>query len=262
MSEQISANGISMAYALDGPADAPVVMFSTSLMCDHNMWSKQVDDLTSKYRVLRYDTRGHGGSEASPGPYTLDLLADDAAALLAALGIEYAHFVGLSLGGFIGQALACRHPGAVSSLVLCDTACHMPPESMWDERIETARSEGMEPFPEIMVQRWFTQGFRDANPHKMESIKTMIRRTSVDGMVGCCHAAKKMNHAPILKDIAAPTLVMVGEHDPGTPVSAAKVLHDGITGSELRLIDDAAHLSNVEQPKQFNAALLDFLSRH
>ncbi len=192
----------------------------------------------------------------------MELLADDAASLLAALDIESAHFVGLSLGGFIGQALACRHPAAVASLVLCDTACQMPPESMWDERIDTALSKGMEPFPEIMVQRWFTDSFRETSPHELEPVRAMVRGTSVDGMVGCCHAAKKMDHAPILKDIAAPTLVIVGEHDPGTPVSAARVLHDGIAGSELRIIDDAAHLTNIEQPDQFNVALLDFLSRH
>ena len=262
MSEHISANGISMAYALDGPADAPTVMFSTSLMCDYRMWDKQVAALAPDYRVLRYDTRGHGRSEATTGPYTLDLLADDVAALLAALDIKTAHFVGLSLGGFIGQALAYRHPDAVASLVLCDTACQMPPESMWDERIDMAQSKGMDPFPEIMVQRWFTDGFREAKSHELEPVRAMVGGTSVDGMVGCCHAAKKMDYAPILKYITAPTLVMVGEHDPGTPVSAAKVLHEGIAGSELRIIDDAAHLTNIEQPEQFNGALLDFLNPH
>ncbi len=262
MSEQLSANGISTAYALDGAADAPVVMFSTSLMCNHTMWDKQVGPLTSSYRVLRYDTRGHGGSEATGGPYTMDLLADDAASLLAALGIDQVHFVGLSLGGFVGQALACKYPAAVKTLVLCDTACQMPPESMWDERIDTVLSKGIEAFPEIMVQRWFTEGFREANPHEIEPVREMVRGTSVDGMVGCCHAAKKMDHAPILKDITAPTLVIVGEHDPGTPVSAARVLHDGIAGSELCIIDNAAHLTNIEQSDQFNTVLLDFLNRH
>ena len=262
MCAQIQTNGISMAYALEGPSDAPVIMFSTSLMCDHRMWEKQASALVPTYRVLRYDTRGHGGSEATSGEYSMDLLADDAASLLSALGIERVHFVGLSLGGFIAQALTLRHPDTIASLVLCDTACHMPPESIWDDRIEMARSKGVDPFAEIMVNRWFTEGFRNANPLEMEPVQAMIRGTSVDGFVGCCHAAKKMNFASALGGIAKPTLVVVGEHDPGTPVSAARVLHEGIRGSELCIIDDAAHLTNIEKPEEFNAALTEFLGRH
>jgi 3-oxoadipate enol-lactonase len=262
MSPQIQANEISMAYSLDGPEDAPVVMFSTSLMCDHRMWEKQASALVPSYRVLRYDTRGHGGSEATSGEYTMDLLADDAASLLKALGIERVHFVGLSLGGFIGQALTLRHPDIVASLVLCDTACHMPPESMWDDRVGLMRSKGVEPFAEIMVDRWFTEKFRETSPHELEPVKAMIRATSADGFVGCCHAAKNMNFASALGGITKPTLVVVGEHDPGTPVSAARVLHEGIKGSELCIIDDAAHLTNIEKPDEFNAALTKFLWRH
>ena len=261
MSEQISANGITMTYALDGPSDGPVVMFSATMMCTHTIWDKQVAALVPEYRVLRYDTRGHGGSEATTGPYTLDLLADDAVALLKALNIDAAHFVGLSLGGFIGQALACRHPGAVASLVLCDTACQMPPESMWDDRIEAVRREGVGSFPELMVKRWFTDAYRDANPHEMDPIKKMIGAMSIDGMIGCCHAVKNMNNAPILKNIKSPTLIIVGEHDISTPLAAAEVLHSGIKGSELRIIEGAAHVTNFEQPERFNAALLEFLNR-
>ena len=261
MSAHIQANGISMAYTLDGPADAPVVMFSTSLMCDHRMWEKQVAALVPAHQVLRYDTRGHGGSEATSGAYTMDLLADDASSLLLALGIERVHFVGLSLGGFIAQALALGYPDAVASLVLCGTACHMPPESIWDDRIEMARTKGLDPFAKIMINRWFTESFRDANPHEMEPVQAMILGTSVDGLVGCCHAAKMMNFAAALNDITAPTLVVVGEHDPGTPVSAARVLHEGIGKSELRIINDAAHLTNIEKPDAFNGVLTEFLAR-
>ena len=259
---QIQTNGISMAYALDGPIDAPVVMFSTSIMCDTHMWKYQVAALASSYRVLRYDTRGHGGSEATSGAYTMDLLADDAASLLSTLGIEKAHFVGLSLGGFIGQALTLRHPDTVTSLVLCDTACHMPPESIWDDRIKLAYSDGVEPFAEIMVSRWFTQKFCESFPLELEPIKAMIRGTSVDGFVGCCHAAKNMNFKSALSGIVKPTLVVVGEHDPGTPVSAANVLHEKIKGSELCIINDAAHLTNIEKPDEFNNALTKFLDSH
>ncbi len=261
MKTQVQANGISMTYVLDGPDEAPVVMFSTSLMCNHRMWEKQVTALIPEYRVLRYDTRGHGESEMTQGAYTMDLLADDVVALLEALEVRSVNFVGLSLGGFIGQALALKHPEVVSSLVLCDTACHMPPASIWDERIMTAKTSGLEPFSKIMVERWFTEDFRDANPQEIKSVQEMIRGTSVDGLVGCCHAAKCMNFVDQLKDIEAPTLVIVGEHDPGTPVSAAMVLHEGIKESEFCIIKNAAHLTNIEKPNQFNSALIEFLSR-
>ena len=262
MSQQIFANGITMTYALDGPSNAPVVMLSSTMMCTHTIWDKQVAALVPEFRVLRYDTRGHGGSDATPGPYTLELLADDAVALLDGLNIDTAHFVGLSLGGFIGQVLAWKHPGAVASLVLCDTACQMPPESMWDDRIKTVRREGVGSFPELMVKRWFTDAYRDANQYEMESIKKMIGAMSIDGMIGCCHAVKNMNNAPILKNIKSPTLIMVGEHDISTPLVVAEVLHSGIKGSELRIIEGAAHVTNFEQPERFNVALLDFLNRN
>lgn len=250
-----------MTYALDGPSDAPVVMFSATMMCNHTIWDKQVAALSRDYRVLRYDTRGHGGSEATTGAYSLELLADDVAALLEAIDIETVHFVGLSLGGFIGQVLACRHPSIVASLILCDTAYQMPPESMWNERIETVRNEGVQSFPELMVQRWFTRAYHDSNPHEMKPIKTMIANMSVDGMIGCCHAVKNMNNKPLLKDVKTPALIIVGEHDVSTPVAVAEELHKRIAGSEFCVIKDAAHLTNFEQPEQFNDTLIKFLNR-
>lgn len=256
----VSANGIDMAYALDGPPNAPVVMFSATMMCHYTIWDKQVEKLATDYRVLRYDTRGHGGSDATTGAYTLNLLADDVASLLEALDIESVHFVGLSLGGFIGQVLTCRHPSIIESLVLCDTASQMPPKSMWDERIELVHREGVKSFPELMVQRWFTETYRDANPHEMEPIKKMIAEMSIDGMIGCCHAVKNMNNESLLKDISVPTLIIVGEHDVSTPVSVAETMHKYISNSELCIIKNAAHVSNFEQPEQFNSALLKFFS--
>lgn len=261
MASTIVANGIRMAYALEGPADAPVVMFSNSFLTDHRMWDRQVPAFTRRYRVLRYDTRGHGDTEATPGRYSMSLLVADAVALLDALGIEKVNFVGLSMGGMIGQLFATRHPDRVLSLTLCDTACHMPPESMWDDRIRLATTEGVAAFVRPMTERWLSDRFRIEHPAVVDAIGRMIVRTHLDGLIGCAHAIKKMNHADILAGIEARTLIVVGEDDTGTPVSASRYLHEAIEGSRMVVIPQARHLPNFEQPEIFDRTLLDFLDR-
>src|SRR5437870_1806066 len=216
----VTANGIRMHYALEGPAGAPVVTLSHSLAARLEMWEPQVKALAGRWRVLRYDTRGHGGSDAPAGPYTLDELAEDARALLGALGISTTHWVGLSMGGMIGQTLALKAPELFASLVLCDTTSRVPPEAkpQWEERIRTADTEGMESLVEPTLGRWFTPPFRERQPE-------------------------------------------VVERDPGTPVAAARLLHERIKGSELVVLKSASHLSNPEQPELFSGALTDFLGR-
>lgn len=258
----ILANGIAMAYRLDGPTDAPVVMLSNSLLTDFGMWDRQIDALTARFRLLRYDTRGHGGTQATAGGYTMDLLADDAVALLDALRIDRTHFVGLSLGGMIAQRVASRRPERVRALVLCDTACHMPPESAWNDRIALAQSTGTAAFIGPMTERWLTAPFRERHPEVLAQLGTMIARTAVDGLVGCATAIRDMSQRDILAAISAPTLVIVGEHDVGTPVAAARVLEESIRGAELRIIANAAHLPNIEQTAAFNTAVVDFLATH
>src|SRR5262245_40271139 len=159
---QMSVNGININYTLDGPVTGPVVMLSNSLASNLTMWDPQMPVLMSRYRVLRYDTRGHGGTEAPAGPYTLETQAEDARALLHTLGIPQVHFVGLSMGGMIGQMLGLECPELVQSLVLCDTMSRVPPEAkpLWEERIHTAHTQGMEPLVEPTVARWFTAPFR------------------------------------------------------------------------------------------------------
>ena len=261
MTSHVTANGISIHYALSGPEDGPVVMLSNSLMSNFTMWDPQMAALTERYRVLRYDTRGHGGTEATEGPYTIEQLAADAKALLDALGIDSIHYVGLSLGGFIGQRLAVDHPSLIRSLSLCDTACHMPPESLWNERIEAAETEGIESLVAGTLDRWFTEPFHSSGKDAIDKVRQMIRGTSVQGYVGCARAIRDMNQMDLLAKIAAPTVVIVGENDPATPVAASKVLRDGIAGSSLVVLKNAAHLSNIEQAAAFNAALVGFLSR-
>ena len=256
----IAANGIRVRYQLEGPSGAPVVMLSNSLLTDYGMWDLQMPALTRRFRVLRYDSRGHGGTEATPGAYTMDLLAADAVGLLDALALARVHFVGLSLGGMIAQLMASRYGGRLLSVALCDTACQLPPKAAWDERIALAQTQGTGGFVRPMTERWLTAGYRERHPEVVERLGAMISRTSVDGLVGCAQAIRDMDHASLLGAISAPTLIIVGEHDVGTPVTAAQVLNRGIQGSKLVVIKDAAHLPNIEQQAAFDAALTDFLA--
>lgn len=257
----ITVNGISVHYTFDGPALAPVVTLSNSLSSNLSMWDPQVPALASRYRILRYDTRGHGGTEAPAGPYSLDDLAEDVRALLHVLGITRTHFVGLSMGGMIGQILGIKYPQMLQSLVLCDTMSRVPTEAkpMWDERIHTAQTRGMEPLVESTLARWFTEPFRQTGALALDQVRTMIRTTPARGYAGCCHAIAALNLTDQLKQISLPTLIIVGEDDPGTPVAASRVIHEQIDGSELVILTSAAHLSNLEQPEAFNQALVAFL---
>ena len=262
MTTKIAANGIEMNYRFDGPADAPVLMMSNSLLTDYGMWDFQMPALAAKYRVLRYDSRGHGGTQATPGPYSMELLVADVVGLLDALSLRKVHFLGLSMGGMIAQRLAAKHGDRLLSLSLCDTACQMPDTAAWDSRIALAQAKGTGAFTGPMTERWLTHGYRDAHPEVVAKLGTMISRTAVDGLVGCANAIKTMDHLALLPAIAAPTLVVVGELDVCTPVAAARVLQQGIRGAKLEVIAGAAHLPNVEQTQTFDRIVLDFLSRH
>lgn len=259
--ETADIGGCRIAFRFDGPADAPVIVLSNSLSSNLSMWDDQIAALAAHYRVLRYDQRGHGQSAVTPGPYSFELLADDVHALLSQLGIGPVHFVGLSMGGMTGQTLGVRYPDMVKSLVLCDTSAHMPPPEMWDERIALARNAGMAATSDATLARWFTASFHAARPDAIDRVRQMIETTPVEGYAGCCMAIREMNQIATLPLIAAPTCVIVGAEDPSTPVSASELIHREIGGSQLVIIEDAAHLSNIEKPAAFNAALLNFLSR-
>ena len=259
----ITVNGISVHYTLEGPASGPVITMSNSLASNLSMWEPQMPVLTSRYRVLRYDTRGHGGTEATAGPYSLDELSEDVRALLRALGITRTHFIGLSMGGMIGQIIAIKYPQMLQSLVLCDTMSRVPTEAkpMWDDRIHTAETGGMEPLVEPTLARWFTEPFRQKGSPGLDQVRTMIRSTPPRGYTGCCHAIAALNLTDHLKAITLPTLIIVGEDDPATPVAASHVIHEQVRGSELVILKSAAHLSNLEQPEAFNQALTAFLPK-
>ncbi len=258
------ANGIGIHYELHGREGAPWLVLSHSLACSVRMWDEQIAALQDKYRILAFDTRGHGGSEAPAGPYTLELLADDLKALLDRLHIARPHFCGLSLGGMIGQTSALKYPGVFQTLTLADTTSRIPAEAwpLWQERIATAETKGMGPLAQPTLERWFTESFRKSNPAGVERIRKLILDTPVSGYVGCCHAIPKIDLTARLKEIRCPILVIVGKDDPGTPVAMAKEIHDHAPGSKLVIIPDAAHLSNIEQPAAFNRALEEFLGRN
>lgn len=258
---KIRANGININYEIAG--NGPWVMLSHSLACNLHMWDEQMAALTRKYKVLRYDTRGHGQSEAPAGAYTLEQLADDAHGLLAALGVKQTHWVGLSMGGMIGQTFALKYPGVFKSLTLADTTSRYPAEAapVWADRIKTAETQGLGAIVDGTLTRWFTEPYRKSNPPALARVGDSIRATPVAGFVGCCHAIPKINLTHRLKEIACPALVIVGEQDPGTPVAMAREIHHALPGSELVIIPSAAHLSNIEQAQAFTAALLGFLDR-
>jgi len=258
---KLKANGIEINYEIEG--DGPVVTFSHSLACNLSMWDEQARALRGRYRVLRYDTRGHGQTSAPVGAYTLDQLAADLKALLDGLGIGAIHFVGLSMGGMIGQVFALQHPAMVQSLALCDTTSRYAPgaAAVWEDRIRTVTAKGMEPMVAPTLERWFTAPFRARHREMMERVGAMIRATPAPGYVGCCHALPKIDVTDGLHEVRCPALVIVGEEDPGTPVDMARAIHAALPTAELAVLTRASHLSNLEQPAEFNRVLAGFLDK-
>ncbi len=258
---KVRANGITLHYTVEGRG--PWLLMNHALGCDGGMWDAQAKWLSNRFTVLRPDTRGHGTSEAPPGPYDFDMLAADALALLDALQVARVHWLGLSLGGMIGQALALAHPERIASLVLADTSSRYPPEveAVWAERIRLVREQGMAAIVDATLERWFTAPFRQARPDIMQRIGGMIRTTPVAGYTGCGAAIPRLNFTDRLRTLSCPALVIVGEADTGTPPEMAHAIRDAIPGAELITLRSAAHLSNIEQTAAFNGALDRFYSR-
>jgi 3-oxoadipate enol-lactonase len=261
---QLNANGIDIHYEISGRKEASVVMLSHSLGSSMGMWDPQLTPLEEQFQVLRYDIRGHGSSDVPPGAYNLEQLAEDVIALLNALSIDRVHWVGLSMGGMIGQCLALNYPERLKTIVLCDTAARIPDEAqpVWQERIDTARRMGMQALVEDTLKRWFTASFLARNPPALESIRRQFLETAVDGYVGCSEAIRNLNYLDELDRIHLPTLIIVGEDDPGTPLASAEAMQQRISGSRLVVLPSAAHLSSIEQSAPFNSALLAFLEEH
>ncbi|MBC2660162.1 3-oxoadipate enol-lactonase [Novosphingobium flavum] len=250
-------DGASIAWSLEGPEDRPVLMLSNSLGTSMAMWEPQLPRFAERFRVLRYDTRGHGRSWVSPGDYSLDRLGRDAVELLDALAIDAADFCGLSLGGMTGQWLGVFAPERVKRLVLANTSAYMGPPAVWQDRIHRVRGEGMAAIADAVVARWFTAGFQGAAG--AARVRTGLLATSPVGYSACCAAIRDMDLRPLVHLIHTPTLIISGLQDPATPPEHAMSLHEQIAGSTLVSLD-ASHLSNVEQPAAFADAVLAFLA--
>ncbi len=256
-------NGISINYRVDGENGEWLVL-SNSLSSNHTMWDAEAEVWSRDYRVLRYDTRGHGDSEATQAPYTLDLLIGDVTGLMDEIGIETAHYVGLSLGGMTGLGFALKAPERLKTLTVCDARADAPAafRNAWDDRIALLREKGMEAIVEPTIERWFTPAFRAGNPDILEKVRGMIRGTSDEGYIGCGRAIQNLYYLPRLGEIGVPTLFVAGAQDMATPPDAVEAMHQAVPGSQYALIDPAGHLSNIENPDPFMAAVGGFLKAH
>jgi 3-oxoadipate enol-lactonase len=250
--------GARIHYEIEGPEDGPVLLLSNSLGTDLGMWSPQIPSLAARYRVLRYDSRGHGRSEAPEGPYTIDMLGQDAVAVLDAAGVKRALFCGLSKGGMVGQWLGVNAPNRVGRLVLANTAAFIGAPEVWNQRIETVRAQGMAAIVPGVIDRWFTKPFQERAPDSVARIRDMLLATDPEGYAACCAAVRDMDQRQTIGAIRVPTLVIAGRHDLATSPDQGRLIADTVPGARFLELD-AAHLSNIEAEAAFTRALLEFL---
>jgi 3-oxoadipate enol-lactonase len=246
-------------HVVTGPPDAPVLVLSNSLGSSLAMWDPQAGALAERFRLVRYDTRGHGGSPVPDGPYTIDHVGQDALALLDHLGIERAHWVGLSLGGMTGMWLAINAPERLDRLVLLCTSAQLGPPEGWRERAETVRAQGTEAVADAGVGRWLTERFREENPETADWLRDMIAATPDAGYAAGCAVIEHMDLTAGLAGISAPTLVIAGAQDPATPPEHGERIAAAVPGARLEVLDPAGHLANVEQPETVTRLILDHL---
>lgn len=251
-------DGCAIAFDYRPVEGGPVLIFSPSLGTTMDLFEPQVDALGDRYSILRYDPRGHGASDVPAGGYSLDRLGRDVVELLDHLGIERAHFAGVSLGGMVGQWLGYRAPDRLNRLILANTSAYMGPPAGWASRISAVSAHGMAALTDAVIERWFTAEFQHAHPTRVDHARAMLLATDPQGYAGCSAAIRDMDLRPTARCIAVPTLVIGGLRDPATPPEHAHFLAEAI--ADARLVElEAAHLANLEQPFAFNAAVADFL---
>jgi 3-oxoadipate enol-lactonase len=260
----VSGGVTDIHHVVEGPASAPPVLLVHPLGVTHRLWDATAAALRDRYRVVRYDVRGHGRSAAPPGPYTLAQMADDAARLLDRLDIDAVHFVGMSMGGCVAMAFALAHPARVRSLVLCDTtACYGPAVApMWADRIRVAETAGMTAdLVERTMAIWFSPAYRATHKDVVDRVAAMLAASDPRGYAAAIRAIGWADHRDAISAIHAPTLVVVGEKDPGTPVAMAREIADRIAGARLVVLPGARHCSPVEAADAFHRELRGFLER-
>jgi len=257
---KIKANGITFNYDVTGIDGAPWLIFSNSLATNLHMWDQQAADLKNSFRILRYDQRGHGQTEAPAGRYTFELLVADVIALMDALGVARAHWCGVSMGCATGMGLVQKHPGRFDRMVLCDNPGRSSPEThrQWEERIAVAQKDGMAALLESTMQRWFPPETLKANPPHMDIIRRMILATPINGFIGCSAALGDHDFRPLMPQVKNPVLYMTGEKD-GHNAAAMKVMQQELPGSQYIVLPGAGHISNMDQPALFTKALREFL---
>ncbi len=259
---KVEANGISFNCRIDGAADAPWITFSNSLATDLSMWDDQAEAFAKDFHIFRYDTRGHGGTDAPEGPYSFELLAADVLALWDAVGIDKSHFVGLSLGGMAGIELALSSPGRLLSLAACDcrAVANDGFKAMWASIIPVVREQGVGAVVGTTLERWLSADWRQDHADKVKSIERMIAGTPREGYIGCVGAVSDLDYLRRLGEVSVPTLFLGGAQDPGAPVAEMDEMHAALPGSQRAIIDPAAHLANIENPDDFNAAIAAFVN--
>jgi 3-oxoadipate enol-lactonase len=256
---KIKANGITFHCEIGGREGAPWLVFSNSLMTNLSMWDEQADTFGRDFRILRYDQRGHGGTDAPEGKYSFDILTADVIALFDALRIERAHFVGLSMGGMTAISLLEKHSGRLDKVVACDCGPASTPQSaqQWSERIALAQEKGMDALVEPTMGRWFAPEFLAANKAVADKVRAMIRTTPLNGFIGCAYALSDFDLRPGLAAIKTPPLFLCGSKD--ASLAGTKALNANLPGSRFIEIPDAGHISNMENPQPFTRALREFL---
>ncbi len=255
----VEVEGARLNYRFDGPDDAPILLLSNSLGTDLAMWTPQIAEFARRFRVLRYDSRGHGASAVTQGPYSIERLGRDALGLLQGLGIQRANVCGLSLGGMVGMWLGTHAPARVAKLLLANTAARIAPPELWNTRIESVRKGGMNAIANGVLARWFTPAFAERAPEEVERIRRMLTGANADGYCACCAAVRDMDQRETVAHVRAPTLVIAGTSDIATPPADGRFLAETIAGARYVEVA-AAHLSNIEAADRFTEAALDFLT--
>jgi 3-oxoadipate enol-lactonase len=254
----VDADGCPIHVQVEGAERAPVLMLSNSLGTNLHMWDPQVALLTRHFRLLRYDSRGHGRSGVPKGPYSIERLGRDVVTVLDALGIERVHWCGLSMGGMVGQWLGANAPGRINKLILSNTASYYPDKTLWFDRIKLVREKGLAALVDSNMERWFTKQFRERSPQTVAAVRDMFATTSADGYIACGAAIRDMDLRPLLPRIKAPTLVIAGRFDPATPLHMSAFIRAQIPGARL-IVLETAHIANIEQPQAYADAVLEFL---
>lgn len=239
----------------------PAVLLGPSLGTTGKLWLELAEDLSRDHRVVSLDLRGHGGSPVPPGPYTIEELAADVVATADDLGLDRFAYVGLSIGGAVGQVLGLDHGDRLSSLVLCCTAPVFGDPATWTDRAAQVRRDGLEPLVAATTERWFTPGYRAEHPDRVAWVMDMFRATPTEGYAGCCEALARYDVTGRLGQLRVPTRVVAGAEDPGTPPDVGRSIADAVPEADLVVLEDAAHIANVAVPQAFNAAVREHLVR-